>query len=224
MIKKFAKELLSQETWSQLRLFKTKIRNRYLNLLPKLTQIELQDILQKQMGLKSGDTVFVTSSVQELRLDFAPDKIIDLMVEIIGPQGTLTMPVYTKGPARGYLQRGEIFDLRRTPSMTGLLTELFRRREGVVRSLHPTKSVAALGPKAPYLTREHHCSPWPYGAQSPYYRLIELEAKIIGLGVTSAMITIVHAVEDFLKDEFPVVVNDPTLFKARCINDTGQET
>ena len=47
-------------------------------------------------------------------------------------------------PAAYYLKR-PVFDVRRQPSEMGLLSELFRRRESVRRSLHPTASVCALG-------------------------------------------------------------------------------
>src|SRR5881397_1311983 len=42
-----------------------------------------------------------------------------------------------------YVQKNPKFDLRRTPSKVGPLTEVFRPLPSVVRSLHPTHPVAA---------------------------------------------------------------------------------
>ena len=57
-----------------------------------------------------------------------------------------------------------VYDYRNTPSCVGLLTNLFRQREGVVRSLHPTHSLAGYGKNAAeYLAGEEErntpCTP-----------------------------------------------------------------
>jgi len=122
-----------------------------------------------------------------------------------------------------YLLQDHIFDVRKTPSYTGLLTEFARRQRDAIRSLHPIKSVCAIGAHAAEMTGTHHLSPYPYDACSPYYKLVEREAKIIGLGVGTEYLTLVHTIDDALKENAPVRVYHPRLFAARCVNYAGEQ-
>ena len=55
----------------------------------------------------------------------------------------------------------------------GFVTEVFRRTPGVVRSIHPTHSVSALGPLARHLTEAHHRAPSVFGTGSPWQRFAD---------------------------------------------------
>ena len=102
----------------------------------------------RELGISDGDVMLVHSSFAEF-LGFrgkAPD-VIRVLKQAVGPHGTLMMPTLSfSGSAAAYAREAKLFDLARSPSKVGLLTELFRRSEGVVRSLHPTHSVAVWGP------------------------------------------------------------------------------
>jgi aminoglycoside 3-N-acetyltransferase len=191
--------------------------------LPPLDEEAFKAILTKELGLKRGDCVLVHSSIDSLHLAFPFFKILPLISEVIGPEGTQVYPTYPRLGSYEFLSSGEIFDVRRTPSFTGALTELARRHKGALRSLHPTKSVCAIGPLASTLVSDHHQGLFPYGPQSPYAKLANANGKIIGLGVTSAHLSNVHCVEDFLGKDFPVRVYHDQVFEARCLNETGQE-
>jgi aminoglycoside N3'-acetyltransferase len=115
-----------------------------------------------------------------------------------------------------------VFDVRRTPSYTGILTEFARRQRHAVRSLHPTKSVCAIGPAAREITATHHMSPYPYDTCSPYYKLIEGGGKIVGLGATTNYISFGYCVDDALKEQFPVRVYHEQILAAVCINYEGE--
>jgi hypothetical protein len=91
-----------------------------------------------------------------------------------------------------------------------------------MRSLHPTKSVCAIGPAAKDLTTAHELSPYPYDTNSPYYKLIAGGGKIIGLGATTNYISFAYCVDDTFKEEFPVRVYHDELFAAPCINYDGE--
>ena len=102
------------------------------------------------------------------------------------------------------------------------MTEFARRQRGAVRSLHPTKSVCAIGPAAKEITATHHLSPYPYDTCSPYYKLIERGGKIIGLGATTNYISFGYCVDDALKEKFPVRVYHDRIFDAPCVNYEGE--
>src|SRR5262249_16752964 len=91
------------------------------------------------------------------------------------------------------------------PSQMGLLTELFRRRRGVLRSLHPTHSVCAHGPLASEITRSHHLSSAAFGEISPFGVMARHRTTILGLGTEYyRSLTQVHAIEDHMGAKFPI--------------------
>jgi len=193
--------------------------------LPVLTEKAFTDILTNDLGLVGGDTVYVASSVDQLHLDFPFYRILALIQDVIGPRGNVLFPTYpNRSPTSSYdyLVDGHVFNVRRTPSYTGLLSEFARRQKGAIRSLHPTKSVCAIGPDAEALTWNHQNSPYPYDICSPYYKLAEYEAKVIGIGVWTDYLSFLHCTEDALKQRFPVPVYHERLFAAKCINYRGE--
>jgi aminoglycoside 3-N-acetyltransferase len=174
--------------------------------------------------VRAGEVVFVHSSIDHLGLDFPFFGILPLIREVVGESGTALFPTYPRLAAHESLLSGEVFDVRTSPSYTGILTEFARRQRGSIRSLNPTKSVVALGPDAGALTSTHQDSPYPYDGCSPYYKLMDVDARIIGLGVSTHSMSFVHCVEDELKEEFPVRPYFPRLFDGRCADYDGRVT
>ena len=205
---------------------KKKLKRARVSRLPILSEQAFESILANNLGLVSGDTVYVHSSVDQLNIEFPFYRILPLIQNAIGAEGTILFPTY---PNRGrvssyeYLKQGHIFDVRRTPSFTGLVTEFGRRHRNAIRSLHPTKSVCAIGPKADFLTATHQQSPYPYDKCSPYRKLVDCDAKIIGIGVHTTYLSFVYCVDDELKESNPVQTYYPEILAARCINSEGTE-
>jgi aminoglycoside 3-N-acetyltransferase len=215
-LKELAKGILGERGASVRR----KVRDARLR---ELTETEFLQILGDELRVCKGDTVFVHSSIDQLNLGFPFYRVLTLLEDQVGSGGTLLFPTYPRLSSYEFLSRGEVFDIKKTPSYTGILSEVARRRANAVRSLHPTKSVCALGAAAEELTRDHHMSPYPYDACSPYYRIMEFDGKIVGLGVSTANLSFVHCVDDALKEDFPVQPYHPQLFAATCIDADGNE-
>lgn len=97
-----------------------------------------------------------------------------------------------------------VFDPVRTPSKMGLLSEIFRRNDGVLRSLHPTHSVSCLGDHADVITATHEKSIYPFDKLSPFRIFEELDGKILLLGVGLDVLTHVHVAEDYEGCIFPI--------------------
>jgi aminoglycoside 3-N-acetyltransferase len=192
-----------------------------IRALPELTEVMFTNILLHDLELKNGDVVFIHSAVDQLHLAFPFYQILSLIRKIIGEYGTMLFVTYPKLSSYEYLLSGEIFDVKNTPSYTGILSEFARRQKGAIRSLHPTKSVCALGRHAIDLTNTHQHSPFPYDACSPYYKIMQYDGKIIGLGVSTSNLSFVHCVDDNLKDAFPVKTYHQRLFQAKCITYAG---
>lgn len=157
----------------------------------------LSEILER-FGVEPGDTILVHSSWDTLRVAFAsPKEVLASLLDYIGPDGTLVMPAIPMLE----IEDGVLFDVDRTPSKAGLLSEYFRRQTGVERSISINHSVCAKGPKAHYLTSEHHLGLTSWDEYSPYRRLAEIpRAWVIGLGVGRALraATATHCVDSEL--------------------------
>ena len=203
-----------------------RLRRARITRLPILSEDAFENILVNDLGLRSGDVVYTHSSVDQLNLGFPFYRVLPVIQNVIGPDGTVLFPTYpNRSPVSSYeyLKQGDVFDVRRTPSFTGLLTELARRQRNAVRSLHPTKSVCAIGPLAHALTATHQQSPYPYDTCSPYHKLVNYDAKIIGVGVHTTYLSFVYCIDDALKESNPVQTYFPEIFAAKCINYQGTE-
>ena len=220
----FARKFLPADVAASLIRAKKRLNRARVSRLPILAEADFTKTLTNDLGLTSGDTVYVHSSVDQLNLGFAFYRILPLIQNVIGSQGTVLFPTYpNRSPVSSYeyLKQERVYDVRRTPSFTGLLTEFARRQRNAIRSLHPTKSVCAIGPLAEILTASHQESPYPYDTCSPYYKLVGHEAKIIGIGVHTTYLSFVYCVDDALKEQNPVQTYFPELFAAKCINYRG---
>ena len=189
--------------------------------LPLIDENEFTRILKDEIGIQNGDTVFIHSSIDRLNLSFPFYLVLNMLRQAVGEDGTLLFPTYPKLTSYKFLKSGEIFEVKKTPSYTGALNEFARRQRGALRSLHPTKSVTAIGPNAQKLTSTHQDSPYPYDLCSPYYRITEVGGKIVGIGVENKFISFVHCVDDTLKEKFPVKLYHDELFQAQCRNYNG---
>jgi aminoglycoside N3'-acetyltransferase len=117
----------------------------------------------------------------------------------------------------------QVFDVQRSVSEMGLLTEVFRRKPGARRSLHPTHSVAALGPLSEELVATHHLGTTRAGRLTPFEVMAKRQTVIIGIGVEYyRCLTQAKGVEDLLGDDFPIRCTRQTQ-SVRIIDSKRQE-
>lgn len=167
----------------------------------------------KLLGVRQGDTVFVHAGVGafgKLASGASREEVCQGLVNAfrksVGSRGTIVMPTFTYA-----FCKDAIYDWKKSPSEVGTLSEYFRTRPGVLRSLHPIFSVAASGPRAEELTSVDMDS---FGPQSVFAKLNEVNAVILFVGATFQRCTFLHYVEQshkipyrFLK-KFPGTVID----------------
>jgi aminoglycoside 3-N-acetyltransferase len=146
-------------------------------------------------GLQGGDVVLVHSSLRKLGpVEGGADTVIDALLETVGPDGTLAMPTHTWKVVNA---EQPVFHQALTPSNVGALTNVFRQRAGVIRGLHPTHSVAAIGPRAAELVDGHERDDTPCSATSPYGRLRDWGGKILIIGEGLNCCTFFHGCEQW---------------------------
>lgn len=148
----------------------------------------------RQVGLKSGDTVFVHSSLKALGpVEGRADAVLDAFLDVLRPDGHLIVPTHSWATVND-LQ--PVFHQTHTPSTVGVLTNKVRLMSGTFRSLHPTHSVAALGPRAEIFCAGHELDDTPCSPRSPYARLCDWNGKVVLLGVDLRRCTLFHCFEE----------------------------
>lgn len=160
----------------------------------------------RNLAIGSGDVVFVSVDMGNLPLpkmafeisragfmeirDRYCAYVLDSLLDVIGDSGTLLVPTYCKS----YGRHGKPYHHEKTPSDVGPFSEYFRKREGVIRSLHPMTSIAGIGVNAAAILENTGKS--GYGVCSPFMRFNDYRVKFLCLGIPLPRgITYVHHLE-----------------------------
>lgn len=158
------------------------------------TQAELLNQLE-QLGIDKEGTLLVHSSFKSMgQIEGGPDTVLDSLSTFM-KDGLLVLPTHTWRYING---ENPVFHAEDSPSNVGVLTELFRKREGVVRSLHPTHSVGALGKDSvAFVSGDEKCDT-PCARESVWGKLLDREAKIMLVGVSLTRNTFIHGIEEWV--------------------------
>jgi len=229
-MKSFLKKRLSQRNINRLRIL-LKAYDEIKATIPKMNESFYKPIpvehLKKeliQMGIASGDTIFLAASLNKLlfggkktvekELDFSPIKyasdVLNMVFEIIGVDGTIIMNTESGlsqiaiAKIWAGVESDYIFNIKMHTGR-GLIAELLRRKKGGIRSCYPFYNATAFGKNAEYLIKDHmKCSPYFMDENSPWYKLINLKAKGILLGNKFLNANIlIYTLECKYKDDFP---------------------
>lgn len=153
----------------------------------------------RSLGINAGDVLLVHSSFKALGdKNASPADVIDGLICALDG-GTLVMPTLSYKYC-GSSQR--VFDARITPSNVGAIPEYFRTHYPVLRSLCPTHSCAAIGPRAKEITDGQQVDATPCGAHSPFRRVMELNGRVLFLGCGTNCNTSMHAVEELVRPDY----------------------
>ncbi|MGH7208657.1 MAG: AAC(3) family N-acetyltransferase, partial [Nitrospiraceae bacterium] len=179
----------------------------------------------ERVGVQEGHHVYVHSSYIDMPgLQANPAQVVQLLLDIVGPTGTILMQARGwSGLSIKYARSNPSFDPAKTPSADGIITEIFRRWPGTVRSRHPIWSSSANGAKARELLEGHEYADPPFGVNSPWGRLCDAGGYVLMLGVGLRALTLVHAAMD-MTDEEPFPVYAAERFPLRIVEADGRET
>lgn len=149
----------------------------------------------RQLGVEPGMVLMVHSALAAFgEVEGGADTVIDALLEAVGPSGTLMMPAMGGAP---------IFDADETRSHVGEITDRFWRRPEVRRSIHPTHSVAGLGPLVDEIIAGHLDQPTAIGPDSPWGRIAQMEnGYILFLGCDQDRNTLLHTAEDLARGAY----------------------
>ncbi len=155
---------------------------------------QLKDQLES-MGLKGDETILIHSSMKSIgEVDGGADTVLDAWMEYF-KDGLLLLPTHTWKTVNA---DNPVYNPQTTPSCVGLLTNMFMKRDGVIRSLHPTHSMAGYGKNAAeYLAGEEYNNT-PCTPGGCYDRLKDAGGKVLLVGVGHERNTYIHSVEEVL--------------------------
>ena len=143
--------------------------------------MQKSDIIRglKELGLARGDVVLLHSALSSLgHVDGGADAVVEAFCETLGPEGTLVVPIF---------------------GAFGAITEVAKKRPGAVSSVHPRAAVAAIGPKAAEICRDHWKPDVAHGEDTPYTRIRDLDGYVCLLGVDQDRNTTLHTAEELLE-------------------------
>lgn len=119
--------------------------------------------------------------------------VLDALMDFMKP-GLLVLPAHTWANVG---KDNPVMDVLYTPSCVGALTEIFRKRPAVLRSLHPTHSLSAYGQDAATFAAGEESINTPCGKSGAYYKLWERDAQILMIGVNFTRNTFIHGIEEW---------------------------
>lgn len=196
-------------------LFKKNIHKKIGKLIyhKKYTADDIVDCMAK-MGMQPGDVIFIHSSMKEFyNYQGTGEELIRKIIAYLGPEGTLVMPAYPKSTFSTLSKKclledykgiddAIMFDAKTTPTEAGYLAEVFRKMEGVKRSINIQHSACAIGKYADFLLSEHHLCRTCWDEKSPYYKLTLVNAKVFAFGLPYFLTTTIHCTDSLLRTKY----------------------
>ena len=159
-----------------------------------------QDLMEdlKKLNIHPKGTLMVHLSYRAIgEVEDRGETVLDALAEYMS-SGLLVLPSHTWSNVG---VNNPVMDVLYTPSCVGKLPEMFRKRPGVHRSMHPTHSLAALGTQAADFVAGEENINTPCGEGGAYYKLWERDAQILLIGVNFTRNTYIHGIEEWDKAE-----------------------
>jgi aminoglycoside 3-N-acetyltransferase len=149
----------------------------------------------KALGIRRGQAIVVHGSLKRFgRVEGGAEAVVEALLEAVGPEGLVTMPVYSSSEDQnGDLLREPAPD---TPVSTGVIPAEFRRHPQAVFAPHPLYAYAFYGKDAVELARKCERLLVPYGADQPLTCLFPRQGLIVQLGVDDITNTSIHVAEE----------------------------
>lgn len=147
----------------------------------------------RNVGLQIGDLVLVHSDVSTFGKLVNYDRnyillhLVEALKEVVGDEGTLIIPTFTYS-----FCNNEIYDIDKSKSTVGALTEYFRKLDSVFRTINPIFSFAIWGKsKEDFL----NISKDSFDEDSVFGIFHKKLGKIVFLGAPFQSCTYIHYVE-----------------------------
>jgi len=178
----------------------------------------------RTLGLASGDAVMLHSAFRKSHgFRGSIEELTDAFIDAVGPDGHLLMvSLPYRSSSFDHLKKLKVFDVRKTPSMMGLVSEMFRRRPDVLRSVHPTHPVLVRGTRAEAFVEGHPDCLYPCGPGSPFDRLAAENGLVVFFNVPFDTYTFFHYLEHMVSPQLPFSLYTEQPFEVPVVDRAGQ--
>jgi aminoglycoside 3-N-acetyltransferase len=146
--------------------------------VPRITSEDIQTGL-RELGLAEGDVVLLHSSLSSFgHVVGGAQTVVSAFLSVLGDRGTLVVPTF---------------------GALGVVMDLVKKDPRAVQSVHPIASVAAIGPAAEEICRDHYKAETAHAEDTPYQRIADMGGYVCLAGVDQDRNTTLHTVEATLK-------------------------
>lgn len=157
-----------------------------------VTQHDIVDGLHR-LGLGPGSILVVHASLSSFgHVAGGAEAVIGALKHTVTRGGLVAMPTHCL--CMSGREGMSPFDPATSPAYTGRIPNVFWRQSDVLRSRHPTHSVAAWGDRATDLLADH-ATRGPVGLDSPLHRAALWGGFVLQLGVNHGSNTTLHLAE-----------------------------
>lgn len=196
LISPFFEVLLRRLYWTNQQRFKQYNPNKSAKANNVTCWVKFDRVVKwiKEQGITKGDLLIVHSSYAALECTgISPEAVVEELLSIVGPTGTLCMPVIRKfkgSPNPEELLTKDVsdlvctYDVENTKITSGLLPYFLMKKPGSEVSLFPLNPMCAVGPLAKEMM-EHNLDgdyPSPHGKNSSWKFCLDNNAKVLFLG------------------------------------------
>ena len=204
--------------WSNIKWLSKTVKKQSKSRVPALALSfdKVEDFLRDN-GLMNGSLAVVHSAYAPFKgRGKTPDEIVDMLLKVVGCEGTLAMPAAPKFKnsidVEDYLKAKNdenlyVYDVQKSLIKTGVIPLMLHRRKNSIRSRHPINSMVAFGPLAEAMMKNNLSgnSPLACGANSSWKYCVDNDAIIVGLGTDlTHSLTMIHVAEDVLDERWPI--------------------
>ncbi|MBB3113499.1 aminoglycoside 3-N-acetyltransferase [Paenibacillus phyllosphaerae] len=146
------------------------------------------------LNIDPTGTILIHSSMKQIgSVEGGAETVLDAWRTYM-EAGLLVLPTHTWRTINADNPRFYVAD---SEVCVGILPELFRKQEGVIRSWHPTHSVAACGKDAAQFTAGDERWDTPCARESAWGKLLDRKAQILLVGVDLRRNTYIHGIEEW---------------------------
>jgi len=213
-ISPFSEVLMRKVYWNNISRT-SKFRPKQRNSNTNFKRINFNSIIDnlKNRGIGNGSTIVVHSSYDLLEASgLLPEEINSKLLELVGTDGTLVMPVIRKYKEEGNFEKHIIinmdsvectYNVQKSKIVSGLLPYMLMQRHDSFVSRFPLNPVVAVGKHAKKMIEKNleGDKPTPHGPNSAWKYCVDNNAIVIGLGVDMPhFLTITHVNEECSED------------------------
>ena len=164
------------------------------NNFNKQCNVEVRRTLNA-LSIPRKAAVLLHSSFKNLsREGYSAESILSSIVDYM-KEGNLLLPTMSW---RYVSPESPQFHPLKTPSNTGILSEVFLKKFNVLRSIHPTHSVAGLGKNVSTILGTHHLDDTPCSKKSPFSLLERNNGYVVMMGIGFDCCTLIHCAEELV--------------------------